>query len=164
VLIENLSATGGFETVNMRPTQLASSGWTVQSLSQSVQAWLNAATATPSFVLINIGVNDTATSQASFEASLADVLDKVHTKWPSAAILVWKIWRRGSETQMNLIDDTYIPNVLASRPWATSPAELDERVYLKGSDNGALETTDGLHPTTLGFALWAAAAQAAMGY
>lgn len=148
----------------MRPTQLAQSGWTVQSLSQNVQTWLNAATVVLSFVLINIGANDTATSQANFELYLADVLDKVHAKWPSTTILVWKIWRRDAEAQMNLIDDTYIPNVLASRPWATSPSELDERIYLKGSDNGASETTDGIHPTTLGFQLWAAAAKAAMGY
>ena len=155
-----MAATGPLRVTN--PGDLATSGWGVADLAAAVDAWL--ASGPPrNFVLINIGVNNLGTvSQATYESNLAYVLDAIHAKWPRCKPLVMRVWKRGFNSQSDTMDDTWIPNVLASRAW--SGLGGDERVFLKGADDGASETVDGIHPTTAGYTATAAAWKAAMGY
>jgi lysophospholipase L1-like esterase len=107
----------------------------------------------PDFILLNIGANDVAAlpAQATWEANLATCLDAWHTKWPKAHIYITRPWRQTYDAQCNLLAG-YIDNVIATR---TTFAHLgvDERVFLKGSDNGATYTSDGIHPNHLGHML-----------
>ena len=109
-LLRNLEAVTDYRPITS--AQLATGGWKVADLDSAATAWLASATNTPDWVLINIGVNDLtgATSQASFEASLASVLDKVHAKWASAKVRVALIWKRNGDAASDLID-TWITNV-----------------------------------------------------
>lgn len=145
------------------------SGWRAADLDNQANAWIAATTQeVPAFlnkfVLINIGVNDIGvTSQASFEASLGSLLDKIHTAWPTTHILVAKVWKRGFDSQCDTMDDTWIVNVLSGRSSFAS-AGPDERTVIKAGDNGAANTTDGVHYSTAGNAAWAAALKVSMGY
>ncbi len=162
-LLSNLDALGNWDRIDWAP-ELASPGWTSQSLFQQAPAW-TAGGLTPDFILVNIGINDAGiTSQANYELWLGGALDTAHAKWPSAKLLVMRVWGQGHDAQCNAIDDVWIPDVLATRsPWAT--AGPDERVVLKDGDNGASRTIPpGIHPNTFGYALTAAAWQASMGY
>jgi lysophospholipase L1-like esterase len=119
----------------------------------------------PRYVLVNATINDPSTSvdQATYESNLGQILDALHTKWSDARILVARYWSNTRTSgQLALFNDTYIPNVLASRPWAA--VGMDERTFLPGADNGATNTADGVHPNRTGYILTAAAWQTSMGY
>lgn len=149
--------------------QFASGGVTSSYIGPSgnLAAWLAARAHIPRFVLIDIGINERNSPNAvAFEANLAYALDQVHAKWPDAQILVMKIWARGYDA----FADTYaasIDAVLSTRSsFASSPSGLDERIWLKGSDNGAtMADALGLHPNvSVGYPAMAAAWKTAMGY
>lgn len=148
---------------------MALSGWRAADLDNQANAWIAATTQeVPTFLnkfaLINIGVNDiNVTSQASFEASLGSLLDKIHAAWPTMHILVAKVWKRNFDALCDTMDDTWIPNVLSTRS-AFASAGPDERIVIKAGDNGAANTTDGVHYSTAGNAAWAAALKTAMGF
>jgi hypothetical protein len=59
--------------------------------------------------------------------------------------------------------DSWIDNAIAARSTFvfTGP---DERIVIKGSDNGDSETTDHMHYSALGQSLWAQAWQLTLGY
>jgi lysophospholipase L1-like esterase len=139
--------------VNESPSRLATSGWTVGDLLSATDAWIAAATSIPDIILVNIGVNDAAagTSQANFESRLGSVLDKLHTAWPAALIYVAKVWRGDNPAwalQCDAISDTWIPNVLSTRSWAS--IGLDERLVIRDPDNGASKTSDLVHYNSAG--------------
>lgn len=162
-LISGLRSISNWSSVSELPTRLATSGWRVADLDSGLTSYLAAAVDVPHLVLINIGVNDSngGTSQASFEASLASVLDKVHTKWSDAVIFVAKVWRGDSgaaEAQCEVINDTWMPNVLASRAWAQFG--LDERLVIRDPDNGVSKTNDLVHYNSAGDTAIANACQA----
>lgn len=147
------------------PARLATSGWKTADLAAATPAALAAATGpAPNYAIIDIGVNDASsgTSQASFEASYGQILDALHVKWPRLRVLVAQVWSRGNDVPCDLTDDVWIPNVLATRSWAS--IGLDERVTLKGNDNGNTYTVDGTHPNHIGFLAMAAVWQASMGF
>lgn len=149
--------------------QYASGGVTSDYLGSSgaLNSWLNARGYTPDFALIDIGINErNSPNAANFEANLAYAIDRIHARWPNCRILVMKIWARGYDS----FADTYaasIDTVLSTRSsFASSPSGLDERIWLKGSDNGVTNADAiGLHPNVpIGYPLMAAAWKAAMGY
>lgn len=146
------------------PARLIGGGWKASDLNAATDAWLSAATETPDFVLLNVGINDAAahTSQATFESQLGQLLDKVHAKWADAKIFVMLVWGRGF-VDCEVIDSTYIPNVLATRGGFAFVGG-DERIFLQGSDSGFTYTSDGIHPNAAGYSLTAQAWQEAMGY
>ncbi len=113
---------------------------------------------------MNIGVNDiiAGTSQASFEADLAYTLDAMHTAWPYCKVGVSKVWLRNYDAQANTMAG-WIDNVLATRSaWVT--VSDDERVWMKGADNGAAMTLDGIHCSIAGDAERVNQLKAWMGY
>lgn len=146
------------------PYPLATNGWHAYHLADNVNAWIAGTPFEPEFVLINIGVNDMASStpQAEWEADLAFTLDRIHAAWPDCQILVAYPWTRLYAGKPDIWAG-YIDNVLATRgPWAA--IGIDERVVLKGGDNGYTNTTDGTHYSAAGQTAIAAAWLAAMGY
>jgi len=116
------------------------------------------------YALITIGANNFGGAlppQATFEADLAYTLDAIHTAWPATRLGVALPWSRTYDAQADTLA-TWIANVLSTRSWAF--AGPDERVYLKGADDGATYTVDGVHPNAAGYALAAARWQTSMGY
>lgn len=162
-LIAGLRSISNWSSVTEAPTRLATAGWRVADLDSAATAWLAAATDVPHVVFVNIGVNDSnaATSQSSFETSFASILDKIHTKWADAVIFVAKVWRGDSgaaETKCDLIDDTWMPNVMATRAWADFG--LDERLVIRDPDGGVSKTMDLVHYNSTGDTAIANACQA----
>lgn len=148
-----------------QPPQLATSGWKASDLAAAAPAWAASASVHPEVVLVNIGVNDQAqdTTQAVFEAGLASALDTVHAAFPSAVCYVAYPWSIGQGDAKANAMAGWIDTVLAARgPWAL-PGH-DERVWLKGADNGATMTTDGVHYSVAGNAECAAQWQTVLGY
>ncbi len=73
-----------------------------------------------------------------------------------------RVWGRTFDAQCDLIDDTYIPNVLSSRG-AFAAVGPDERIFLEHGDDGVTMTSDGIHPNATGYAETAAEWQTSMG-
>lgn len=153
------------------PPQRATGGFKVADLDASADAWVNTY-ATPvdknlavQYVLINIGINDitAGTSQASFEASLGSLLDKVHAGFQNAKLYVALVWGRNHDAACDAMDNTWIPNVLSSRS-SFAFVGFDERATLKGGDNGVTNTLDGVHPNATGYSAMAVAWKAALGF
>lgn len=105
----------------------------------------------PILVLMNWGANDMLAMpvQATFEANYLTIIDAVHTKWPTALIYLARPWRQGKATESTTLA-TYIANVRAARSSYTFLG-MDERVWLEGGDNGATNSSDGVHYTTAGY-------------
>jgi hypothetical protein len=144
----------------------AFAGYHVANLNGTLAAYLAGISATaPLAWLVNVGVNDItdATSQATFETELGGILDKLHAKHASAAVLVAIPWRRGYDSQADTMAG-WVANVLSTRSaWAS--VGLDERVTLKAGDDGATYTaSDGIHPNVAGYIVTAQAWATAMGY
>jgi lysophospholipase L1-like esterase len=161
-LVTALRSISNWASVNEAPPRLATSGWTVGNLLNATDAWIAAATQAPDIILINIGVNDTAagTSQANFESRLGSVLDKLHAAFPAALINVAKVWRADNPAWAVIcdsMDDVWMPNVLATRPWAVFG--VDERSVIRDPDNGASKTSDLVHYNAAGQDAMAAAQQ-----
>ena len=76
-------------------------------------------------------------------------------------VYITKPWKRGFDSTA----DTYagwVDEVIAARPFAR--AGDDERVWLKGADDGATNTTDGIHYNTAGETAKAAQMKTVLGY
>lgn len=136
---------------------LAVSGSTTTTLKNGVDSWLAGYTPspTPEFVLINIGRNGWIKSDVAY------VVDAIHVKWPNAHVLLCRIWSTISASPT--INNVDIPDLISTRSsWLFLGP--DERVFLEGGDNGALETYDGTHYTAFGAQQAAAAWKIAMGF
>jgi len=147
------------------PAALAVVGGRAVTLSTGVDAWIAAADRAPEWALVDIGINDLsapATSEADYKTQLAYTLDAIHAAWPSCKALVSKIWGRGFDAQADTMAG-WIDSVLATRsPWAA--VGDDERVWMKGSDNGATMSSDGIHYSSAGNTEKAIRVRVAMGY
>lgn len=119
----------------------------------------------PTWVLVNISINDLLTDTATFTANLGAIADAFHRKWSRAKVgfaLVWSTGGQDNLTELTALNNAIVAVALARMPWAfVGP---DERAFLPGGDNGATNTTDGVHPNRTGYTLTATAWQAAMGY
>ena len=103
----------------------------------------------PHYVLVNLGTNDMSDIRLGTLTEGAwvmdDLLDAIHAEWPSAQIRLTRPIRTDYVPEMTALNDTWIPNVLASRSaWAAVGA--DEREFLIGANIG-----DTTHPTPAGY-------------
>lgn len=157
------------------PLRLSASGRSNFSTRTFIDAWLAAATDTPAFVVFYLGVNDVNGDSADvlrdgtgvlWKADVAYNLDAVHTKWPSATVYVRKVGKAGDATidsKLLTLDDTLMPAVLSTRPWAVFIGDDRLSVSIEGGDDYATRTTDGIHPTTAGYLLIALEEKAGIG-
>lgn len=156
---------GDADLWKLSPPIYAVGGIRVAQLRAAVDGWIATNIATPpEWAFVNIGVNDMggSTSQASYEADLAYVLDALHTAWPSCKVGVSYLWVRGQPIWVTAFA-TWIDNVLATRAaWAS--ISDDERVWMEGGDDGATMTTDGVHYSAAGNTEKVAQLRTAMGY
>lgn len=115
-------------------------------------------------VLFNFGAGEALAmpTEAQFESDYEYLIDAVHTKWPGAKVYLMTPWRADASANCDTLA-AWIAVVVAARSSFVF-AGPDERIFLKGSDNGATYMSDGIHPNTAGYALTAAQWQSAMGY
>jgi lysophospholipase L1-like esterase len=148
------------------PLRSAHGGFTVAMMRPQIVIDLADARQVPAYILINLGTNDFASGnatipEATWKADYNAILDWLHAKWPSARIGLMRPWRATDNGQLNTVDDAWIPDLVAARAYCFLGP--DERVFLKGADNGLTYTTDGVHPNHAGYMLTAAQWETAMG-
>lgn len=145
------------------PKRLARASYTVNMMRGLLGSDLAANAFDPDYVLINLGANDMVAlpTEAQWTGDLGYIVDAMHRRWPLARVLLMRPWRRSFETAADTLA-AWITETIATRPWcALGP---DEQVFLKGDDNGASLTVEGVHPNHAGHLATAAAWQAAMGF
>lgn len=144
-------------------SNLAASGRTAALGAAAIDAELAASSASPTYILFNLGANDVGglPAEATWKADAGYILDAMHAKWPGAIIYMTRAWRRDYGAECNTLAG-WIADLVAARDYCrTGP---DERVFLENGDDGATYTVDGIHPNAAGYALTAAQWQTAIGY
>ncbi len=114
-------------------------------------------------VLYNLGVNDFGTAtQGQWIADVETVADAVHAKWPSALFYIMRPWKVSNDANAATYSG-WIDTIVASRSsWVKYGP--DEAVWLKGADNGATNTTDGIHYSVAGEAAAVTQWKTVLGY
>lgn len=165
--VAGLPATGA-TTVNAawQVVDVGVSGRTVATTLSAINTMLAGMPAFPSSVfdlrvLINLGVNDITGGlpvEATWNANYLAILDAIHTKWPTAKVYLMRPWLQGFDTDADTVA-ARIALIIAARSSFVSNGP-DERIWLKGSDNGVTNTVDGTHYSQAGNAAcvvqWAA--------
>ena len=149
------------------PRNWAVNGMTIPLAESSIASWLasHASYARNDFniFLIDLGVNwSVAPTESEWKASYKNIIDAILAKYSGAKVYLTKPWKRGWTTWPNTlagwIDDIvadYSGNVLVGD---------DERTWLEGGDDGATNTSDGIHYSTAGGIAKVAATRTALGY
>ncbi|MBK8113300.1 MAG: hypothetical protein IPK44_01625 [Candidatus Accumulibacter sp.] len=145
-----------------RPAAYATSGWKASDLLAALQAGLGAEWATAHRAWVNIGANDLSagTSEATYKANLAGIINALRAKYPTITIAVARPWIKTKNTESAAMK-AWIGAVVATY---ASGVQLgpDETVWLENGDDGVTYTLDGIHYNSTG--VTAAAAQwAALG-
>lgn len=141
----------------------AVSGVTTATVSAGINGWFPpGGTPAPQWILINLGTNDlagihTGMTEATWLSDMGGLLDKLHTHWPLAQMRLMRVYNTDYTTEQNLLDDTWIPDVLSTRA-AFAAVGPDERTFLPG------HVVDYTHPDATGYLLTANGWKQVMGY
>lgn len=159
-LVSNLnSATPG---TTWSKTNLGTGGNTAHNAQINIDTQLAALSENHAVVLINLGVNDfDNATETAWKADILYVADAIHTKWPQTVVRMMRPWKRSNDATA----DTYagwIADIIAARTFIV--AGPDERTWLKGADDGATMTTDGIHYSAAGETECAAQWKSNLGY
>lgn len=118
------------------------------------------------YILMNWGVNEMsnwgAVVEATWKANYLSIIDAAHARFPVATIWLMRPWARNNEAHAATLKG-WIDDIIAARSEYVF-AGPDESVWLKGGDDGATNSTDGVHYSTAGQAACAAAYQSTMGF
>lgn len=109
------------------------------------------ATPEPLYVLMNWGVNEQIAglpAEATWETNYYTILDAINAKWPNAKCYLMRPWAQGQDADADTMAG-WIATVVTARS-AFANLGPDERVWLKGADNGATNTSDGVHYSAAG--------------
>lgn len=114
------------------------------------------------WVLMNFGANGLAADPTQWENTYIAALDQIHAALPNMQIYLSRPWKRGSDAAADAKADQ-IDVVVAARSAFTHLGD-DERIWMKGADDGATMTVDGLHYSAAGQTGAANAKKAALGF
>jgi len=114
-------------------------------------------------VTLNWGVNgtDQTADEATWTANYLAIIDKVHAKAPNALVYLMRPWMVGYDARAAVLHG-WIDTIVAAR--AFTRVGPDEAVWVKGSDNGATMTLDGVHYSAAGNTEAAIQWQTVLGY
>jgi lysophospholipase L1-like esterase len=151
------------------PLTYSNGGWTTQNVKDGIDAYLASAVGTPNYIIANLGANDVAAGDpgVTWKTNTMYWISACHVKYPNAQVYLTKSWRRG--TSQNIIDgeaavNTYTDQILADPTYSSyTHIGVNEADFMPGSDDGATNTQDGIHPTSVGATLWAAAMKTVLG-
>lgn len=115
-------------------------------------------------ILLNWGANDMGglPAEATWEGYYYTILDALHAQWPNAKCYIMRPWKRGFDADAATLHG-WIDTIVAARSTFAAVGP-DEAVWLKGSDNGATNTTDGQHYSAAGEIACASVWQTTLGY
>jgi lysophospholipase L1-like esterase len=126
---------------------------TTSAAMEEFPAFAAAQVEVPDYVFVNLGTNDlplirdASLTEGTWE--MGDLLDAIHAEWPSAKVKVARPLRTDYVAEYTTLNDTWIPNVLASRSaWASTG--VDERDFLTADLRD-----DTTHPTGAGYVVTA---------
>lgn len=137
----------------------------VDSLSVDLPVDMRAHPERVSIVLMNWGVNDLdgPLTQSTWESQYSQIVEWAHAVYPNAKIYLAYPWRRGYDSECTVLHQ-WIDSVIASHS-AYTFAGVDEAIVIKGNDDGAAATTDGVHHSNpIGITLYAEATQVSLGF
>jgi hypothetical protein len=102
--------------------------------------------------VINWGVNEMAAmpSKADWKADYQTIIDAIVAKNAMAKCILTKPWYVGKDSEAATMAG-WVDEIVAENP-GVAYAGHNEGVWLKGSDNGATMTSDGVHYSTAGHA------------
>lgn len=127
------------------PLRYARSGGTTASILALQAASIERMPVTPGYVLVNVGANDLPSLpvEATWKTNMGALLDQLHAKWPGAKIYSAKAWARTRDANAATLAG-WMDTVLSTRSaWAfVGP---DESIVIKGADDGATNSSDGIH-------------------
>lgn len=114
--------------------------------------------------LINLGRNDPipATDSTTWSNNYRYIIDAIIVKWSDAEIYLAYPWSVSTNAAADIMA-TWINAIIADYP-GRCYAGHDERVWLKGADNGATMTYDGTHYSAAGQAECANQWKTILGY
>jgi len=101
-------------------------------------------------------------AEVTWEADYEAILDAIHAKWPTVRVYIMRPWDRGHDADAAIVSG-WITTIQTARSSFVTVGP-DEAVWLKGADNGATMTTDGVHYSAAGNAEAAIQWQAVLGY
>ena len=101
-------------------------------------------------VLVNLGANEMASmpSAATWKANYWTLIDAIVAQQPGALVYPVKPWYRGKDSEA-LTMAGWVDDVIAQRPTVTRLGHNEYR-WLRGADDGATMTTDGVHYSAAG--------------
>lgn len=114
---------------------------------------------------IGLGVNDIYYSmpdETAWKTNYLSIIDAITAKWPSARVFLAYPWAQGKGTE-SATAHGWIDDIIAARP-GVAFAGPDEAVWIEGGDDGATNTTDGIHLSATGQTAAEAVWLSAMGY
>lgn len=161
------TATGAIPSWSYRTNLNATFDPSVSVLGANGAAYLadgSSALAYPTYVLVDLGEHDMVAgtvNQTNFQNSYLALIDAIVAKWFDAEIYLDFPWAVPCDAQYAAVKG-YVQNVIAAR--SMCHAGVDQGVVLKGGDNGATNTSDGIHMNAAGLTAYAAAMKTAMGF
>ena len=135
----------------LKPNRIGISGITIEGMYARVDSDISAMAgyADPVAICINLGVNNVGTyPNANFVPYYEYIINAYHTRFPTSKIYCARVWRQGYDSNCDSYDNIYLPQIVSDLPFVQYGP--DERIVLKGSDNGATNTYDGIHPSAAG--------------
>lgn len=173
-MIANIDAamTDGWHLREDVPRNWAKSQYTVAAIKSSIDTYILAHgffwNNDFNVFLINLGVNEMAAlpAAATWKSDYSYIIDALLTGCPSAKVYLTKPWKRGYDAESNTVSgwiDDIVAAYVISNPNHVYVAD-DERVWMKGGDDGATMTTDGVHYSTAGKAEKVAQMRTVLGY
>lgn len=147
---------------------LALSGKTTTWWAAYIDTYLPTVSSVPDVIFYNLGANDAyygMLSESEYKTKAGYILDAVHAAFPAATVYVASIWRRGYDSDCDLMA-TWNAAVIADGRSAWCHTGIDERGAsgLEGTDNGAALTLDGIHPNAAGLVWYVNALRTVLGY
>jgi hypothetical protein len=115
--------------------------------------------------LINLGVNDWLPglpNEVTWKANYQTVIDALVAKWPAIHIYIAKSWNRGYDASAATVGE-WIDDLITANPGVVF-AGHNEQVWLKGADDGATMTIEGIHYSVAGYAEAVNQWKTALGY
>jgi lysophospholipase L1-like esterase len=131
------------------PSRMAVGGRTVATTQDNIDSFLASAVGEPALILINLGANDCDDSpiEANWKADLTYIINAINIKYPIKPIYYTQAWRKDYDTECLMLIG-WASAVFAG--FSNCYLGANEFTALKASDEGLIETKDGIHPTDLG--------------
>jgi lysophospholipase L1-like esterase len=116
----------------------------------------------PIKIMVSAGANNMSGNLAGLTTDFGAIADALRGVYSTVLVYFSIPWVRNFDAQADVAAQAITDACSTRVGWCF--AGTDERVLLKGSDNGSTNTADGVHPSAAGSAALAASWKAILGY